>query len=329
MNILEVITNLWYQFLGLLSSFTLTSAIDVLLVSFIIYNFIKLIRETRAEQLVKGILILLIVWSAANLFDLQMMKTILSYVFNFSVIALMIVFQPEVRRALEQMGRSGLRKGFGLVQKEEDLEKEGYNIFLDTKYKGDIYLYDSERDSFMMALKALGYSMNTENEDELNEAYEWLLQCVETMEPEIVTDEIIDNMAQGRKALGLIYSGDAAYVMSENENMGFYMPETGTNLWSDAMVIPKNAENPELANAFINYVCTYEAAMDNSSFVGYTSPNEEVMNELSGPGGDFEGINAYIPRTDNKNDEVFKYDAKTRTIIAELFSKVKVAASNA
>ena len=59
---------------------------------------------------------------------------------------------------------------------EEDLEKEGYNIFLDTKYKGDIYLYDSERDSFMMALKALGYSMNTDNEDELNEAYEWLLQ---------------------------------------------------------------------------------------------------------------------------------------------------------
>lgn len=212
---------------------------------------------------------------------------------------------------------------------EEDLEKEGYNIFLDTKYKGDVYLYDSERDSFMMALKALGYSMNTTNEDELNEAYEWLLQCVQTMDTEIVTDEIIDNMAQGRKALGLIYSGDAAYVMSENENMGFYMPETGTNLWSDAMVIPKNAENPELAHAFIDYVCTYDAAMDNSSFVGYTSPNEEVMNELSGEGGDYEGINAYIPRTDNKNDEVFKYDAETRTIIAELFSKVKVAASNA
>ncbi len=210
---------------------------------------------------------------------------------------------------------------------EEDLEKEGYNIFLDTKYKGDIYLYDSERDSFMMALKALGYSMNTDNEDELNEAYEWLLQCVQTMEPEIVTDEIIDNMAQGRKALGLIYSGDATYVMSENENMGFYMPETGTNLWSDAMVIPKNAENPELAHAFIDYVCTYEAAMDNSSFVGYTSPNEEVMNELSE--GDFAGINAYIPRADNDNDEVFQYDAETRTIIAELFSKVKVAASNA
>ena len=212
---------------------------------------------------------------------------------------------------------------------EEDLEKEGYNIFLDTKYKGDIYLYDSERDSFMMALKALGYSMNTTNEQELQEAYEWLVQAVETMEPEIVTDEIIDNMAQGRKALGLIYSGDAAYVMSENEDMGFYMPETGTNIWSDAMVIPKNAENPELAHAFIDYVCTYEASMDNSSYVGYTSPNKEVMDELSGEGGDYEGINAYIPRSGNDNDEVFKYDENIRAIIADLWSRVKVVASNA
>ena len=208
----------------------------------------------------------------------------------------------------------------------KDLEKEGFNIFLDTKYKGDIYLYDSERDSFMMALKALGYSMNTSNDKELNEAYEWLVKCVETMEPEIVTDEIIDNMAQGRKALGLIYSGDAAYVMSENENMGFYMPETGTNLWSDAMVIPKNAKNPELAHEFINFVSSYEGAMNNSSEVGYTSPNKQVMEELSK--SDYEGINAYIPRTGNKNDEVFKYDGEIKKVISSLFSKVKVIASN-
>ena len=212
---------------------------------------------------------------------------------------------------------------------EEDLEKEGFNIFLDQKYKGDIYLYDSERDSFMMALKALGYSMNTSDEKELNEAYEWLLECVNTMEPEIVTDEIIDNMAQGRKALGLVYSGDAAYIMSENEDMGFYLPESGTNLWSDAMVIPKNAKNVELAHAFINFVSEYEGAMDNSSFVGYTSPNEEVMLEMSQEGGEYEGINAYLPRTGYEKDEVFRYDEDTRKIIANLFAKVKVAASNA
>lgn len=212
---------------------------------------------------------------------------------------------------------------------EEDLEKDGWDIFLDQKFKGDIYLYDSERDSFMMALKALGYSMNTTSQDELNAAYNWLIQCVQTMDPEIVTDEIIDNMAQARKALGLIYSGDAAYVMSENENMGFYMPKSGTNLWSDAMVIPKNAKNPKLANEFIRYITSYDAAMDNSSYVGYTSPNKEVTEELGGKGGDYDGINAYTPRAGYDKDEVFQYDETTRKIIADLWSRVKVSASNA
>lgn len=212
---------------------------------------------------------------------------------------------------------------------EKDLKEQGFNIFLNEKYKGDIYLYDSERDSFMMALKALGYSMNTENEQEIQEAYDWLVQCVQTMEPEIVTDEIIDNMAQGRKAMGLIYSGDATYVMSENENMGFYMPESGTNIWSDAMVIPKNAKNPDLAHAFINYVSDYEGAYDNSSYVGYTSANEEVMSVLSGEGGDYEEINAYLPRTGNEKDEVFVYNEKIKQVISNLWSRVKIAASNA
>ena len=212
---------------------------------------------------------------------------------------------------------------------KEDLENEGWNIFLDQKYKGDIYLYDSERDSFMMALKALGYSMNTTSEEELNEAYNWLVNCVQTMDPEIVTDEIIDNMAQARKALGLIYSGDAAYVMTENDKMGFYMPKSGTNLWSDAMVIPKNAKNPKLANEFVRYITSYDAAMDNSSYVGYTSPNKEVTEELGGKGGDYDGINAYTPRAGYDKDEVFQYDETTRKIIADLWSRVKVAASNA
>ena len=211
----------------------------------------------------------------------------------------------------------------------KDLEEEGFGIFLDEKYKGDVYLYDSERDSFMMALKALGYSMNTTDEQEIQEAYEWLVQCVETMDTEIVTDEIIDNMAQGRKALGLIYSGDATYVMDENENMRYYMPKTGTNLWSDAMVIPKNAKNPELAHAFINYASDYAGAYDNSSYVGYTSANKEVMDDIYGEGGDYEGIDAYIPRIDNPKDEVFVYNEDMKKIMGDLWSRVKIAASNA
>lgn len=213
------------------------------------------------------------------------------------------------------------------IVSKEDLEKEEYNIFLDEKYRGDIYLYDSERDSFMMALKALGYSMNTSDDKELDKAYQWLVQCATTMDAEIVTDEIIDNMVQQRKALGIVYSGDAAYIMSENENIGFYMPETGTNLWSDAMVIPKTAKNTDLALEFMNYITQYDNAYENSSYVGYTSPNVEVMDELSIT--DFDGINAYTPRTDNSNDEIFTFDEKTRKKISNYWSKVKIEASNA
>ena len=211
----------------------------------------------------------------------------------------------------------------------EELDEQGFAVFLNEKFKGDIYMYDSERDAFMIALKSLGYSMNTENEEELQAAYDWLEQCVVTMEPEIVTDEIIDNMAQGRKALGICYSGDATYIMSENENMGFYMPQEGTNRWYDAMVIPANAENPELAHEFINFVCEYDVAYGNSAYVGYTSPNREVMEDLSGEGGDYDGINAYQPRSHYELDEVFVYNAETRKIISNLWSKVKIAASNA
>lgn len=209
-----------------------------------------------------------------------------------------------------------------------DLEREGFGIFKDSKYRGSTYLYDSERDSFMMALKDLGYSMNTKSQKELDEAYNWLQQCVDATDPEIVMDEIIDNMAQGRKALAIMYSGDATYVIDENPNMEFYLPEYGTNLWSDGMVIPKNAENPELAYEFINYVSTYTPAMDNSSYVGYTSPNQEVLEECSGEGGIFEGIKSYVPRTGNENDEVFTFDQEGRKIISNLWNKVKIYASN-
>ena len=95
------------------------------------------------------------------------------------------------------------------------------------------------------------------------------------------------------------------------------------------MVIPKNAKNPELAHEFINFILSYDGAMDTSVTVGYTSPNKQVMEELSGEGGEFEGINAYIPRDNNPNDEVFEYNEDTRKIISELWSKVKIAASNA
>lgn len=207
----------------------------------------------------------------------------------------------------------------------EDLEKEGYNILKDEKYKGKIYMYDSERDSFMVALKALGYSMNTDNEKEIEEAYNWLIELNNTMEPTYVTDEVIDNMANGMKDMAVVYSGDAAYILSQNEDMGFFLPNEGTNMWCDAMVIPKNAENPKLAHEFINYVLTYDASYDNSYTVGYASTNKDVLADMSSEGGEYFENEAYIPRTGYEKDEVFRDNQVLKEKLANLWIKVKAS----
>ena len=206
---------------------------------------------------------------------------------------------------------------------EADLEREGWEILRDPKYAGRLYLYDSERDSFMIALKALGYSMNTQDEAQIQEAYEWLCSLHRTMDPVYVTDEIIDNMINGVKDMGIVYSGDASYILSENPDMGFYMPKQGTNIWSDGMIIPKNAPNPELANLFINYVLEYDSSYDNTATVGYTSTNREVCDDVTAEGGLYEGIESYIPRSGYEKDEVFSDNEVLRKRLSELWIKVK------
>lgn len=206
---------------------------------------------------------------------------------------------------------------------QADLEAEGWNILKDTKYAGKIYMYDSERDAFMVAFKALGYSMNTQNEEEIQAAYQWLMEQRQTMEPIYVIDEVIDGMMNGNKDMAVVYSGDAATILSENEDMGFFMPKEGTNMWSDCMVIPANAENPKLAHEFINYILSYDASLDNSETVGYASSNQEVLDELSGEGGLFEGNEAYLPRDGYDKDEVFNDNQVLKERLTELWIKVK------
>ena len=207
----------------------------------------------------------------------------------------------------------------------KDVEEQGYEILRNEKYKDRIYIYDSERDSFMMALKALGYSMNTDDPEEIYDAYEWLLDMNDKMNPTYVTDEVIDGMMNGNKDIAVVYSGDATYIQSENEDMSFWMPNEGTNLWYDAMVIPKNAQNPLLAHEFINYTLTYEEALANSEYVGYTSPNEEVMLELSSEEGLYGAYEAYVPRNGYEKDEVFQDNPVIKKTIAELWIKVKAS----
>ena len=207
------------------------------------------------------------------------------------------------------------------VVDEADL-KDGWNLLANPKYKGNHYMYDSERDSFMIALKALGYSMNTTSEKEIREAYQWLIHQRDVMEPIYAGDDVIDNMISGNKALAVVYSGDASYIISENPNLAYYTPEEGTNLWYDAMVITKDCNETELAHEFINFMISEKSALSNTEEVGYTSTVQSAFETMRD--GEYAGISSYIPETDNPNSEIFAYQKpQIKQMFAELWTKVK------
>ena len=207
------------------------------------------------------------------------------------------------------------------VVAEEDLE-DGWELLRNPKYKDDIYMYDSERDAFMIALKALGYSQNTSDKAELDAAYNWLVEQRDLVNPIYVGDEVIDSMVSGNKSIAIVYSGDAAYIMSENENLGYFEPNEGTNSWIDAMVITKDCQSTELAHKFIDFMIAPENAVKNSETVGYTSSVMSVFDELKETV--YSGNSAYNPRQNGENDEFFRYqDTETKKYCAELWTKVK------
>lgn len=218
-------------------------------------------------------------------------------------------------------GTVGILYNKNIVDKQ-DLETQGWGILKNSKYKGDIFMYDSERDSFMVALKNLGYSLNTENKAEFDEAYKWLMEQKSTVEPIIVGDDVIDNMISGNKSMAVVYSGDAAYIMSENPDMEYFEPKEGTNFWVDGMVIQKGSTQVELAHKFIDFMIREDNAEKNSEKVGYSSAVENAFNSMKN--GTYAGISAYTPRTEYEKDEDFGYQKpEIKQYSAELWTKVK------
>lgn len=207
------------------------------------------------------------------------------------------------------------------VVDEKDL-KEGWNILRNQKYSGQIYMYDSERDSFMVALKALGYSMNTRNKDELKQAYNWLIEQNNTMKPVYVGDDVMDNMISGNKAMAVVYSGDGSYVINENDNMGFFVPDQGSNVWTDGMVITKKCKNTKLAHQFIDYFLSYDVAEQNTDYIGYDSAVKSVYEYFKNDA--YAGNPGCGPDTSNPKNEVFKDQPQDiKAYSSSLWTKVK------
>lgn len=200
--------------------------------------------------------------------------------------------------------------------------QEGWELLANEKYAGNLYMYDSERDSFMVALKALGYSMNTVDTKEIDEAYNWLVAQRDLMNPVYAGDDVIDNMISGNKAMAVVYSGDAAYIMSENPDLEYFTPSQGTNIWYDAMVITKDCSDTELAHKYIDFMLDNDNALRNTEEVGYSSPVKTAFEEMQAT--TYNGIRAYVPDTTYDLDEGFAYqDTEIKKYFADLWTKVK------
>ena len=170
---------------------------------------------------------------------------------------------------------------FGILYNKNmvDEEVDSWDILWNEKYSKKILMLDSQRDSLAVALKKLGYSMNTRNIEELEKAKEELIKQ-KPLVYAYVGDEVKDMMVAEDAALAVVWSGDAEAAIWENENLDYAIPKEGTNLWFDSMVIPKNCKNKELAEKFINFMLRPDIAARNTEYIGYSTPNEKAQELL-------------------------------------------------
>ncbi len=149
---------------------------------------------------------------------------------------------------------------------------DSWGVLFDEKYSGEILMIDSVRDAFAIALQYLGYSLNSTNDAELEEA-KVLLQEQYPLVQAYVIDQVRDKMIGGEAAIGVIYSGEAIYTSRENPDLEYVVPKEGSNVWIDGWVIPKNSKNKENAEAFINFMSKPEIALMNFDYITYSTPN--------------------------------------------------------
>lgn len=149
---------------------------------------------------------------------------------------------------------------------------DSWSILWNEKYENNILMQDSVRDAFMVPLKLKGYSLNSVNENELNEAKEMLINQKPLVQAYVV-DQVRDKMIGNEAAMGVIYSGEAIYTQRENSDLEYVIPKEGTNVWIDSWVIPKNAPNVANAEKFIDYMCRADIALKNFEYITYSTPN--------------------------------------------------------
>lgn len=206
---------------------------------------------------------------------------------------------------------------------EADLE-QGWDILWNEKYKDKIYMFDNARDAFAIAFKKLGYSMNTTDPKEWQEAYEALAEQKPLVQGYFM-DQVFQKMTNEEGWLAPYYSGDGANMITGddgNEDIGYFVPHQGTNLFVDAICVLSNTKHQKEAEEYINFLCRTDVAKANAEYICYSTPHTEALQQL-----DEEVVNNpmfYPPQEVLDNTEVFiTLDEKTIKLENELWIKLK------
>lgn len=162
---------------------------------------------------------------------------------------------------------------------EEDVEDQSINLLWNEKYAGKILMFDNPRDAFALSLIKLGYSLNSTNPDEWQEAAEELRNQKDILQA-YVMDQIFDKMISEEAYIAPYYAGDAIVMMEENEDLAAYVPVEGANMFFDSMCILKTSEHKEEAEKFIDFMCSTEIAVMNAEEVWYAIPQLEAYELL-------------------------------------------------
>ncbi|MDR7871627.1 MAG: spermidine/putrescine ABC transporter substrate-binding protein [Tissierellaceae bacterium] len=196
---------------------------------------------------------------------------------------------------------------------------DSWDILWDEKYDDQIIMLNSQRDSIAVALKKLGYSMNTRNLDELEAAKDELIKQ-KPLVYAYLGDQVKDTMVAGDAALAVVWSGDAVAMIRENPDLAYAIPKEGTNLWFDSMVIPSSAKNKEGAEAFINFMTRPDIAARNAEYIGYSSPIPEAIEMLS---DELKNSEVAYPEPEQiENTEVFKDPADVIEVYDSIWTEL-------
>ena len=161
----------------------------------------------------------------------------------------------------------------------DEADTGSWDLLWNEKYSNDILMIDNSRDAIGIALKRLGYSYNTTDPDQITEAVDSLIEQKSILQG-YAMDQIFSKMEGSNAAIGTYYYGDYLTMAENNPDLAFYLPEEGTNIYVDAMCIPKGAANKENAEAFINYMCSTQAGLKNCEEIWYSTPLMSVREEL-------------------------------------------------